>query len=196
MKQSFMATRFEKAIELHKRYSRIYFSEVRENEKELVVAVRQTRSPNENYADKSKLEEITRELYALKTGFSKKLIVSSAPYTEAPSEIVTPEWIQDQMNKRNFSLKGLVEATGVSKSDLSALINGHKEMGIRTKGLFYYFFKSLDNNSDQRKIAMLEEEVETLTSEKKRLEKMLAHKTDPSLKTDVAGKRMKVRAKR
>ncbi len=163
-------TRFDKAIELHKRHSRIYFSEVRENEQELVVAVRQTRAPNGVYLDRKQLEEISREVYALKPDFNKKLIVNTAPYSEAPSEIVSPEWVQDQMNRRKLGLKGIVEATGISKSDLSAMINGHKEMGIRTKGLFYYFFKSLDimpaiDNESANKIKELEQVVSSLSVE-------------------------------
>lgn len=185
-----MTNRFEKAIELHKRQSRIYFAEIRENETELVVAVRQTRSPNENYADKKRLEEIVRELYALKSGFKKALIVHTSPYSEAPSEIVSPEWIKIEMQRRKLGLKGIVEATGVSKSDLSAMINGHKEMGIRTKGLFYYFFKSLDISEEDRKdqIIELENEIERLKEEKAAIGKMLAKKI--STVSNIKGRRL------
>lgn len=46
------------------------------------------------------------------------------------------------MNKHKINSKKLTEDLGIIKSEISALINGHREMGIRTKGLFYYYFKS------------------------------------------------------
>lgn len=63
------------------------------------------------------------------------------PYIEAPAEIVTPEWIKEQMNKYKIGSKKLVTDFGIAKAEISAMINGHREMGIRTKGLFYYYFK-------------------------------------------------------
>jgi hypothetical protein len=80
-------TRFEKAMELHKRHSRISCKEIKESDEELIVRVSQTRNLNGNHASKVRLEEIAKELYAFKTGFSKKLIVHTAPYVESPSEM-------------------------------------------------------------------------------------------------------------
>lgn len=137
-------TRFDKAAELHKRHARISFKEMKETDTELFVRVTQTRNPNGNHATKERLEELARELYALKPGFNKKLVIHAVPYVEAPSEIVTPEWIQKKMHEHGIGVKGLVADLGFSKSDISATINGHKEMGIRTKGLFYYYFLTKD----------------------------------------------------
>ena len=133
-------TKFEKAIELHKRYSRISFKEIKETDTELVVRVTQTRSPQNNHETRERLEEITKELYALKEGFQKRLKILVAPYVVPPSDVVTWSWVQDKMQEFNISLKTLVEDFGISKADLSATINGHKEMGVRTQGLFYYYF--------------------------------------------------------
>ncbi len=137
-------TRFEKAIDLHKRHARISFKEMKETDIELFVRVSQTRNPNGNHATKERLEDIARELYALKPDFNKKLVIHAVPYVEAPSEIVTPDWILKKMHEHGIGVKGLVQDLGFSKSDISATINGHKEMGIRTKGLFYYYFLSKD----------------------------------------------------
>ena len=45
------------------------------------------------------------------------------------------------MNKHKIGSKKLVADLGIAKAEISAMINGHREMGIRTKGLFYYYFK-------------------------------------------------------
>jgi hypothetical protein len=134
---------FNKAIELHKRHARISFKEISETDTEIIVKVWQNRSPSENYSDKERLTEIVKELYALRNE-RKTLIIHATPYVEAPAEIVNPEWIKQQMHKLKKGSKVLIADLGIAKAELSALINGHREMGIRTKGLFYYYFKSLN----------------------------------------------------
>lgn len=137
-------TKFDKAIELHKRHSRIYFEKIKETDNEIIIRVKQTRSPAENYSSKEELDQIGKDTFGLlKTG--KNIIVHSDPYKVAPSEVVSVEWIKCEMQTKHIRLKRLSEDLGISKSDLSATINGHKDFGIRTKNMFYYYFKSLEH---------------------------------------------------
>lgn len=55
--------RLEKAKELHKRHSRIFFKEISEDSETLVVRIEQKRSHNENYFDVKRLVEIAKETY-------------------------------------------------------------------------------------------------------------------------------------
>ncbi len=133
---------FENAIALHKRHSRISFKEISETDTEIIVRVSQTRNPNGNHLSKERLTEIAKELYALRAE-TKNIIVHPNPYIEAPAEIVNGDWIKQQMNLHKIGNKKLVEDLGIPKAEMSALINEHREMGIRTKGLFYYYFKTV-----------------------------------------------------
>lgn len=72
--------------------------------------------------------------------------IGATKYIEAPAQVVTPEWIQERMNRYKVGNKQLVKDLGLAKAEISALVNGHREMGIRTKGLFYYYFKSIAND--------------------------------------------------
>lgn len=127
---------------LYRRHSRIYFKiiSVNADEKDIVLKVWQEKNSQEKYLDSKELIERGKEL--ITTFFEGWAIhIHPTPYQEAPAEIVTPEWIQAQMNTHKISSKKLVEDIGIAKAEISALINGHREMGIRTKGLFYYYFR-------------------------------------------------------
>lgn len=132
---------FQNALELQKRHSRITFKVISENENEVVVRVTQNRNPNGNHFSAERLVEITKELYALKNE-TRTLIIHSVPYIEPPADKIDTDWIKAQMKKYKIGSKKLVEDLGIAKSEISSLINNKREMGIRTKGLFYYYFLS------------------------------------------------------
>ena len=139
--------RLEQMALQYQRYARIFFKIMALNKEknELVIAVWQERSPADNYLDEAALMERARGLFApLFEGWD--LRIGATKYIEAPAQVVTPEWIQERMNRYKVGNKQLVKDLGLAKAEISALVNGHREMGIRTKGLFYYYFKSLANN--------------------------------------------------
>ena len=126
----------------YQRYSRIFFKvvSVDKEEKILILSVYQEKSPLENYLTDKELRERAQELFSpFFEGYT--LNIGATIYTESPAEEVTPEWIQERMNRYKVGGKQLVKDLGIAKAEISALINGHREMGIRTKGLFYYYFK-------------------------------------------------------
>lgn len=127
---------------LYRRYSRIYFKiiSVNASEKDMVVKVWQEKNPTEQYLNKKELIDRGKEMFLpLFEGWA--IHFHPTDYQEAPVEFVTSQWIQNQMHKYKVGNKQLVADLGIAKAEISALINGHREMGIRTKGLFYYYFK-------------------------------------------------------
>lgn len=138
--------RLNKAKKLHKRHSRIFFKEISEDEKTLVVRVEQKRNHNGNYFDVKRLIEIVKETYDhILNG--RELIVHPITFQSSPPDIVTGEWIKERMNKYKVGNKKIVIDTGIPKSDVSAMINGHKDMGIRTKSMFFYLFKFYESKT-------------------------------------------------
>ena len=71
-------------------------------------------------------------------------------FQSSPPDIVTGDWIKEKMNKHKIGNKKIGGDTGVPKSEISAMINGHREMGIRTKSMFYYLFKWYEFNNSQK----------------------------------------------
>ena len=134
--------RLEGSAILHRRYSHIFFKvlEINTDDKILNVQISQEKSPSDNYADGKRMVDIVEETFRpYFEGWQIRKV--TYPYIQSPAEEVTPEWIQERMNRYKIGNKQLVSDLGIAKAEISALINGHREMGIRTKGLFYYYFK-------------------------------------------------------
>jgi hypothetical protein len=125
----------------HKRFSRIYFKIKSLKENKLIVLVYQEKSPQENYADVKRLIEIGVETFGR---HFDSLIIDVEPFKPVESEIVTPEWIVSNMNRLKIKLKKIANDTGIGNADISAIINKHKPLSIRTKSLFYYYFKCVE----------------------------------------------------
>jgi hypothetical protein len=131
----------------YQRYARIFFKieHIDKAEKVLVISVYQEKSPSENYLTDKDLRERAQGLF-MPFFEDYTLNIGARCYMASPVEEVTPNWIKERMNRYKVGNKQLVKDLGLSKAEVSALVNGHREMGIRTKGLFYYYFKSLTNN--------------------------------------------------
>lgn len=122
-----------------RRFARITFKILKVEVDTITIEVRQSKNPNGNYADKKRLIEIVNEVF--KPYFlNYKLHKHPKVYTPAPAEFITADWIKKQMQKHKVGNKKLVQDLGIAKAEVSAMINGHVEIGIRTKGLFYYYF--------------------------------------------------------
>ncbi len=126
---------------LHARYSNITFKVLRTGPDQMIVRTTQGKSFHKNYADIKSLVELTRELFTPFIPDGITLHVDANVYREAPPEIVTPEWIQVQMNKKKIRLKDLVRDFGIDKATMSGIINGHRELSRFSKAAFYYYFR-------------------------------------------------------
>ena len=118
---------------MYRRYARIVFKVIAfdETEKKLIVKVRQ------------ELHEKGKELFSkFFDGFT--IHVDAKPYTETSAEIITPEYLKAELNKRQIRIKDINTATGLEMSNLSAWVNGTRPMSNIVKNMFYYYLKSLD----------------------------------------------------
>lgn len=132
------------------KFWRVYFKimAVDENEKKIIIAAKQEKKNSDTpYFTKKELVEETKKLF--QPYFKDYVIlVGAEPYTEPIANIVTSDWITQQMKTHHIGAKKVAEAVGIPQAELSALIHGHREMGIRTKGLFYYYFKYIEASKE------------------------------------------------
>jgi hypothetical protein len=132
-----------KKLELHSRFASISFRIVSVSESELIISVHQGPTIHENTFDHKRLREIAHETFDFVLGYTQKLHVSIKQDIESPPDIVTPTWINANMKLYNKRIKDIVMDTGISKANISALLNNHKPLSHITKAMFYYYFQSL-----------------------------------------------------
>lgn len=60
--------------------------------------------------------------------------------------IVTHEWIKEQMDSHNLTPAKISVETGLDPTIVSAYINGKRKLTIASRGIFYFYFKSLGPN--------------------------------------------------
>jgi hypothetical protein len=132
----------EKRAELHRRFSSIEFKILEASEQKIVIRVTQDKSHAGNYFDNKRLSEIGKELFdGIQIGAA--IITRPIPYVVSPTEVVTPEWIRDQFEKHNISLKQAGVELGVDPNTLSAYKSGLKPLSGITKAALYYYFSQM-----------------------------------------------------
>lgn len=127
--------------DLHRRYSSLTFKVVDCTPGKITVQVVQEKSHNENYFDTKRLVEIVRETFGDLAEW-ETIHAKPIPYRPAPTEIVTPEWIREQMGKHGLKVKPMALELGIDATSLSAFKNGVRPMSGVVKAMFYYYFKS------------------------------------------------------
>lgn len=130
----------ERGTRAHLRFNRLTFKIKAVNEGAITVQVTQGKNLNGNYLTKDRLVEVTRELFGT---YFRKVIVHPIPYTAPPADDVTPEWVIERIKESGRKNKDIASDLGISSSELSAYTNRHKDMGIRVRSMFYYYFEWL-----------------------------------------------------
>lgn len=128
---------------LHRRFSNIEFK-VLESDPGIVIRITQGKSHSGNYFTNKRLHEIALELFegiALPDGASIK--TRPIPYKQAPTEVVTSEWLQKEFELSGVSLKKASDDTGIDTTSLSAFRAGKKPISGVTKAALFYYFKWL-----------------------------------------------------
>lgn len=90
--------------DLHRRFSNITFKVVEEKPGSVVLLVRQQRSHAENYFSVKRLIEILHETFDDLVG-GRKIEPRPYAYVPAPPDAVTPEWLQEQRQKKTPKLR-------------------------------------------------------------------------------------------
>lgn len=125
----------------HQKFSRIVFKILSVDDKSIKIQTSQNKSPHENYADEKTLVERTKELFSRFLP-DLKIIVNAAPYKENPTAQVTPEYIRHAMTENQIKVKDIVADTGIDKTNISAWVNGTRDMSQPVKAMFYYYIGS------------------------------------------------------
>lgn len=114
---------------------------VDEREKKLIISTSQEKKTTHTpYFTAKELIQETKKLFKpYFEGYT--ILVGAEPYNTPPADIVTPMWLSMQLQTYHIKAKKVAQEIGIPPAEFSALLNGHREMGIRTKGLFYYYFK-------------------------------------------------------
>ncbi len=124
----------------HQRFSHISFKIEIMTDTQVTVTITQQKSTHQHPT--KRLVEITNELFLSFIG-ERRLIVGAIPYVPSPVEIVTSEWIKQQMSRYRVALKQLAIDTGINKSSLSSVITGDKPLSDPMRAMFFYYFKNL-----------------------------------------------------
>ncbi len=134
--------RLEQTALAHQRFSRIEFKIASVIANEITIIVTQSKCPQENYQTQKRLIEIVQEAFKAYIE-SRRILVQATPYIPSPVEVVTPEWITQQMSRYKIALKQLAIDTGINKSSLSSVITGDKPLSDPMRAMFYYYFKTI-----------------------------------------------------
>lgn len=132
------AEALEKGAALHKRHGGIEFKVLKVEGKKITIGAIQRKNFAGNYLSQKELVDRTKKLF---TRFlpDHTVIVHAIPFMPHPSQSVTPEWLQGRMKKEHLKVKDLVELTGLEKSNISAWVNGVREMSNIVKSMFYAY---------------------------------------------------------
>lgn len=106
------------------------------------IALRITQGPSHagNYFDNKRLSEIGKELFA---GIVDcKIITRPIPYAERPTDVVTPEWIDQKIRLHECKPKDLSVELGIDANTISAYRKGLKTLTGPVKAAFFYYFKT------------------------------------------------------
>lgn len=139
--------KLEAGATLHKRHSNIHFKIESINViktvlgplDEINIGVTQDKSSSENYADIKILVDRTKELF--QPFLPKyKINVHPKPYSLPDVNIVTDKWVNEQMLHHGIKVKNIAADTGIDRTNISAWINGTRDMSQIVKAMFYYYF--------------------------------------------------------
>ncbi len=144
----------EFGAKLHKRHSGLTFKIVSATEERTTIRAVQNKNASEKYLDKNSLIEKTRTFF---NSFSDKvkfenIIVHPVPYEDHAINIITPDYLKKELQKRGIRIKDVQIATGLETSSISAWVNGVRPMSNIVKAMFYFYLKS--NNSDIKKTSL------------------------------------------
>ncbi len=133
---------------LMRRHGRIYVYYLSEKEDSVTLKVEQKKNPNGNYITAKELADRVKENFSEYT--SKKIHVRPTAYSESPIEVVDLKYIASKMLKHKISNKNLAHGLGVTKSEMSGIINGKRPITQRTKAALYYYFQVRELSQTQK----------------------------------------------
>lgn len=116
----------------------------------ITIEVRQDKSPSENYLKAAELHQRAKDLFKPYLPEDVLFYSNALPYVESPTEKVTPEYLRHFMTEYKIRIKDIVADTGLDKSNVSAWVNGTRDMSQIVKAMFYYYFRFISATSEKR----------------------------------------------
>lgn len=143
--ESFLSEKQKEQMEagavLYWRHGSISFKIEKIGESTLVIKTVQEKNFSANYLKTGELADRTKEFFG-KFFPDYKIDVHPNVYQEPVVNVVTPEWIQEQMASHNIRLKQVSVETGLDYTQLSAIVNGKRSFAQPIKAMFFYYFMS------------------------------------------------------
>jgi hypothetical protein len=138
------AERLEAGANLYKRHANITFKIIKFFDGVLTVQVKQEKNLRKKYLSKNELIGKANNLF---NSFGKEfkpsgIIVHSIPFQESDSEIVTPEYLKKELQRKHLRIKDIQTDTGIETSNISAWVNGVRPMSNIVKNMFYYYLQN------------------------------------------------------
>ncbi|MBS4063028.1 MAG: hypothetical protein KGZ74_00630 [Chitinophagaceae bacterium] len=125
---------------MHLHHSRIEFKVLDADQDAITVRVTQGKSPAENYLSAKELAARAKDLFGYFIP-GVDIRARAIPYAPPSVEVVSPEWIQNQMREKGIDNKTIVEMTGVDKANISNWVSGKRPMSQPVKAMFYFMLK-------------------------------------------------------
>lgn len=122
---------WKRIISQYRAFAGIEFEEV-----DGFVIVTQTKIVDDRVFTKQELLERARALYP-----APEFKIRPQVYA-LDLEIVTPEWIQEQINKIGLYNKDITRQLGVTNSEMSLFLSGKKPLSLKVRSMFYYYFET------------------------------------------------------
>ena len=126
---------------MYRRFSRIFIEVVSFDDNRLIVRVEQKEILNGKHLTKTELTDRTREMFKGEVPEEWKITVSAVDFDRKDIDAVSVEWVKKRMDKLNLKNKHISNHTGISKTTVSSIMNGNKDLTQWHKIAFYYFFK-------------------------------------------------------
>lgn len=139
--------KLEAAALLMRRHVSVIFKikSVEHENKRLIIQVVQERNAAKKYFAAGELIDKVKNVFGPILP-DWKIISHPVPYLGSEVDVVTPEWIQDKMESLEIKQVDIVNATGVTKSNVAAWVNGLRPMSQPVKAMFYYFIEYFKSN--------------------------------------------------
>lgn len=137
----------DKKVEIQSRFAAITFKVMKQDDREIILQVKQDQSFHQNQFDDKRLREITHETFDEFLQPGQKLHVSIKAKQTAPCDVVTAAWIQQKQLDLGIKNKDIVRDTGIDKTTVSAYVGGLKPLSGVVKALFYYYFTAKELQS-------------------------------------------------
>lgn len=128
----------------YRRMGRLFIEIVSFDGSRLIVRAEQKERVGEKILSKSEIEQRVRAMFEGEIPPEWKLTVSAVNYDRADIDAVDAEWVRATMERLGLRAKHIESHTGISKSTLSILLNGHRPLTRWHKIAFYYLFKHIE----------------------------------------------------